>query len=423
MKKYFCHLSLLIALLVLIGCNPPVESGRNDQTGLDPDRIGQIDSVINEAIASGELHGAVGLVACNGNIEYHKSFGYADKEAGVEMEVQSIFRIASMSKAITTAGVMILYERGHFMLNDPVSAYIPEFKNPEVLIKADEEGIIIETRPASREIRIIDLLTHSSGISYPFSNTPLKKTYVKNGIIDAMTSQPYLLEEKMKLLAGLPLLFDPGSSYAYGLNTDVLGYLCEVISGKPLNRFFKDEIFKPLGMEDTYFYLPEEKAERLVTLYAWSEEGLKVSDGTESSIILDNPDYPVEGAMTYFSGGGGLSSTALDYGRFIQMLLNEGELEGTRILSRKSVELMRSARVDTNNDDITDFGLGFSVVSDIGKVGELSTVGTFAWGGAFNTSYWIDPEEKMIAVFMSQQRPARGRVNSKFLTAVYQALK
>ena len=412
----------MIIGLVLIGCNPSSESSRNVQTDLNPDRIGQLDTVINQAIQSGEINGAVGLVTCNGNIVFHKKFGYANKAAGEEMELQSIFRIASMTKAITTAGVMILYERGYFMLNDPISLYIPEFKNPEVLIEADEEGNIVKTRPASGEIRIIDLLSHSSGIGYPFMNSNLKKVYERAGIIDGLTVQPLVVGEKIKLLAGLPLLFDPGSSFAYGLNTDVLGYLCEVISGKPLDRFLQDEIFSPLGMKDTYFYLPEDKTERLVELYSWNKDGLKVSDGTQSSIKFD-PDYPVEGAKTYFSGGAGLSSTALDYSRFIQMLLNDGKLEDARILSRKSVELMRTARIDWNSDGEPDFGLGFSVVSDLGKGGELGTVGTYSWGGAFNTSFWIDPEENMIAIFMSQQRPAKGSVNGKFLTAVYQALE
>jgi len=218
------------------------------------------------------------------------------------------------------------------------------------------------------------------------------------------------------------LLFDPGSDFAYGLSTDVLGYLIEVVSGKPLDQYLEDEIFGPLGMEDTHFYLPEAKKDRLVTLYA-DVDGLIVSVGDESSIYLDNPRYPVEGAKAYFSGGAGLSSTAYDYARLIEMLLNDGELDGERILGRKSVELMRSPRIDSNDDGHADFGLGFEITRDLGASGEIGSVGLYRWGGAFTTSYWIDPEENMVAVFMSQVRPVESDIRLRFHNLVYQALE
>ncbi len=218
-------------------------------------------------------------------------------------------------------------------------------------------------------------------------------------------------------------MFEPGEQFAYGLNTDLLGYLVEVVSGKPLNEYFAEEIFEPLGMHDTYFYLPEDKADRLVTLYAAVDEGLVVSQGDEADIKLDDPLYPATGARRYFSGGAGLSSTAHDYARFLQMLLNDGELDGARILGRKSVELMRAPRVDRDGDGTPDLGFGFRVVSDIGKHDEIGSVGTYAWDGALNTTYWVDPAENLVAVYMSQARPTKSDMRERFTALVYQALE
>lgn len=392
--------------------------------GFIKERLCRIDSIITRSINKGEIPGAVALVARNGKIAYYKGFGYSDVESKKKMENNSIFRIASMTKAITTVGVMVLHERGCFMLNDPISKYIPEFEKPKILVKIDTLGNIVKTEASKNEIRIIDLLTHSSGLSYPFIKNDLQKVYKDAGIIDGMTSKGIILEKQMKLLSKLPLLFEPGSKFQYGLSLDLLGYLCEVISGKSLDRFLNDEIFSPLKMHDTYFYLPSEKQARLVTLYSWMEgKGLAVSKGDESEIQLDDPNYPVEGAKSYFSGGGGLSSTAYDYGRFIQMLLNNGELEGVRILSRKSVELMKRSKIDWNNDNQPELGFGFYVIKDIAKEGELGSDGSYSWGGAFYTSYWIDPQENLIGVFMSQLRPSKTDMENKFRSLVYQALK
>ena len=391
--------------------------------GLLPDRLDRIDTTILKSIKNGEIPGAVALIARNGQIGYHKSFGYADIDSKTKMQNESIFRIASMTKAVTTVGIMVLYERGHFKLSDAISKYIPEFRKPSVLVKADSLGNIAETKPAKREIRILDLLTHTSGISYPFTKDKLSKVYAKEAIIDGLTSQNQILKDQMLKLAKMPLLFEPRESYKYSLSIDLLGYLCEVISGKPLDVFFAEEIFKPLKMNDTYFYLPDSKSKRLVTLYAAKRgSALQPSKGDESSIVLDNPNYPIEGAKTYFSGGGGLSSTAYDYARFTQMLLNEGTLEGTRVLSRKSVERMRHPRIDSNKDGNLNQGFGFSIV-DLSRSTEVGSDGAYAWGGAFYTSYWIDPKENLIAVFMSQLRPSRTDIATKFRSMVYQSLE
>lgn len=419
------QLVTLISVFVLTGCAPVTSDSSlefSDTDGFDGERLERIDTAINAEIADGNIAGAVALIARDGDVVYHKSFGFADIESGKPMQTDSIFRIASMTKAITSVAVMILYERGDFQLNDPVADFIPAFANPRVAVSYDEHGTVTETRPAAREIRIIDLLSHSSGISYGFIDQPLQRSYIAAGVIDGVTAKSIKLADVMRKLAGQPLLFDPGSRFAYGLNTDLLGYLVEVVSRKPLDQFFREEIFTPLGMRDTHFYLPESKADRLVTLYAYVDE-LRVSDGTEADIKLDNPRYPVEGAKSYFSGGAGLSSTALDYGRFITMLLNEGELDGRRVLSRKSVELMRAARIDRDGDGDADFGLGFEVINDLGAYGELGTAGAYSWGGAFNTSYWIDPAERLVGVFMSQSRPTETDISARYQTLVYQALE
>jgi CubicO group peptidase (beta-lactamase class C family) len=398
-------------------------TGDEAASGFHSERLASIDAVIDAEIDAGKIAGAVALVARNGTIAYHRSFGYADLDSRKPMRNDAIFRIASMTKAVTSVGVMVLYERGHFLLNDPVSRFIPEFAEPEVAVAFDEDGNVTETRPASREISILDLLSHSSGITYKFLGDALARSYEKADVIEGLTVRDVTLEQGMRRLATQPLLFDPGDGFAYGLNTDLLGYLIEVVSGMPLDEFFAKEIFTPLGMTDTYFYLPDEKADRLVTLYAEVDGQLRVSNGTEADIKLDNPRYPVEGAKSYFSGGAGLSSTTLDYFRFVQMLANNGELDGRRVLSRKSVELMRAPRLDLPWTAGASFGLGFSVIDDLGVYGELGSEGTFSWGGAYNTSYWIDPEENLVGVIMTQVRPYTSDVTSRFKVLVYQALK
>ena len=388
------------------------------------ERLDRIDGAIERAIEAGEIPGAVALVARHGKIVYHRAFGNADVASGKSMATDSIFRIASMTKAVTSVATMVLYEQGRFQLSDPISDYLPEFAEMRVISKMADDGTIAETVPATQPIRIIDLLTHTSGIGYAFIPGDLHKTYTEAGLIEGATGRNMVLEEQMKLLAKQPLAFEPGSKWQYGLNTDVLGYLIQKVSGQRLDEFFEQNILGPLRMDDTYFYLPDDKRNRLVTLYAEIEgKGLVPSDGTEADIKLDDPNYPIKGARTYFSGGAGLSSTASDYARFIQMLLNEGELDGVRVLSRKSVELMRTARFDNTGDAVPDIGLGFNVVGDLGKYGELGTSGTYSWGGAFNTRFWIDPEEGMIAVFMSQVRPSTSNIATTFNTLVYQALE
>jgi CubicO group peptidase (beta-lactamase class C family) len=418
----------VVGLLLLLAFSPALTMGMDVAApagaGVSEERLERIDAAIDQAIKEGEIPGAVALVARHGKIIYHRAFGSSDVAAKEAMRTDSIFRIASMTKAVTSVAAMVLYEQGKFRLTDPLGDYLPEFANMQVISKMASDGSIAETEPATKPIRIIDLLTHTSGISYEFIPGDLQKSYLEAGIFAGMTARNVALADQMKILATQPLAFEPGTKWQYGLNTDVLGYLVEVVSGQPLDEFFEQHILGPLAMDDTYFYLPDEKSSRLVTLYADVEgQGLVASNGTESEIKLDDPDYPIKGARTYFSGGAGLSSTARDYARFIQMLLNNGELDGVRILSRKSVELMRTPRFDYDGDAVPDIGLGFGIVGDLGKYGELGSPGAYSWGGAFNTSFWIDPQEDLVAVFMSQVRPVNSDISDRFTTLVYQALE
>ena len=411
---------ILVAALALT----QIAMREDDAPGVIVERLGRIDSAINAEIETGDIAGAVALIVKNGEVVYHKSFGLADIESKVPMQTDSIFRIASMTKAITSVAAMVLYEQGRFQLNDPVAKYLPEFAQMSVISGVDEEGNVTATVPATRPIKIIDLMTHASGIGYPFIPSKVQKSYHEAGVIDGLTVKDLKLASQMKVLATQPLLFEPGSAFAYGLSTDVLGYLVEVVSGKSLDQFLREEILEPLGMNDTHFYLPEDKSGRLVTLYnAVDDVGLVAHEGSGTGIEVNDALYPIMGAKTYFSGGAGLSSTAHDYALFLQMLLNDGEFDGVRILGRKSVELMRTGRVDWDGDDVPDFGLGFAVVSDVGRSGELASPGAYAWGGAFDTSYWIDPHEDLIGVYMSQALPTNSDLSARYKTLVYQALE
>ena len=411
-------------LLLTSTISQALELGDAAAVGIDPERLERVSRVIENDIARDKIKGGVALVARDGQIVYHKAFGYADAESEKAMTTDSIFRIASMTKTITTIGVLILYENGHFQLNDPISKFLPEFSSMQVITETDDSGTILATAPAGSSITIIDLLTHTSGIAYPFIPSVVQKLYVDAGIIDGLTVSNQTLASQMQMLAKQPLLFEPGSSFEYGLNSDLAGYLIEVVSGQPLDEFFREHITGPLEMDDTWFYLPEESAGRLATLYAdVPEKGLVVSKGDEADIKLDDPNFPIKGARSYFSGGAGLSSTTHDFARLMQMLLNRGELDGVRILSRKSVELMSAPRVDSDGDGVADLALGLSVVSDLGNYAELGSVGAYNWGGAFNTTFWIDPAERLIAVFMSQVRPRDTDIGQRFKTAVYQSLE
>lgn len=401
--------SLLFALIIFAGCTSsgdmpkshPLSEAQPASVGMSEERLSRIDTMIHQAIAENQIPGAVALVARKGKIVYHKAFGTADPETGRPLKNDDIFRIASQTKAITATAVMMLWEEGKFRLDDPIEKYFPEFANPQVLVSFNEEDSTYTTKPADKSITIRYLLTHTSGIGYGIIDTdPFRKIYQKAGIIDAFTTKPVTIKENILKLAKLPLHFNPGERFLYSEGLDVLGYFIEVISGMPLDRFFRERIFDPLGMEDTWFYLPDEKADRLVAVQTLKDDKWIKFPASQ----YYDPDYPIKGAKTFFSGGGGLSSTAKDYATFLQMYLNEGELNGVRLLSRTTVRFMMANQIgDFWGDSGGYYGLAFGVVDQKGEdMGGRGSKGTFYWGGYFNTQYFADPEEKIIGILMKQ---------------------
>jgi CubicO group peptidase (beta-lactamase class C family) len=396
--------------------------------GFASQRLDRIGEAIQASIDAGRIAGAVSLVARHGKVAYFKAFGMADREAQKPMRPDNIFRICSMTKPITSAAVMLLYEEGRFTLNEPVSDFIPEFKNMKVLDppfpqdKTSPPGALVD---AKRPITIFHLLTHTSGLTYPW-NPRLGKAYREAGIGTGLLQQEGSTGDSIKKLASLPLLFQPGDAWEYSLSDDVLGYLVEKVSGMPLDRFLEERIFKPLGMKDSYFFLPDDKTPRLAAAYTYyPDKGLQLLP--EGKVIQEgnfgySSDYPYRGPRTYFSGGGGLCSTAEDYYRFCQMMMNGGEFNGARLLSRKSVELMTMNHTQGKIDDF-GYGLGFGVTSDARFLTELGSVGAYYWGGFFYTSFFIDPKEEMIAIFMAQLHPTGDlNLDAKAIRLPYQAL-
>jgi CubicO group peptidase (beta-lactamase class C family) len=339
------------------------------------------------------------------------------------MQKEDIFRIASQTKAITSVAMMILFEEGKFLLDDAVSKYIPAFKKQSVLDKFNAADTTYTTVPAKSEITIRQLFTHTSGLGYAqIGSKEANAIYAKSNLTAGIGIQNDNLLDAMNRLGKLPLMHQPGEKWTYGLNSDLLGCLVEVISGMTLNDFFRTRIFEPLGMKDTYFHVPLEKAARLVNLYREDSTGKLVKAGSN---MLNGPvgtNYPLINS-TYYSGGAGLSSTIYDYGVFLQMLLNNGVYNGKRILSRSSVRLMTINQIGDLSRGDDKFGLGFQIISEKGSGRTPAQAGTYSWGGAFATSYWVDPKEKMVMLFYRQlQGSTHGDVVEKFRALVYQAI-
>jgi CubicO group peptidase (beta-lactamase class C family) len=432
MKKHAHRLSFLLALALfagLLSCSQQVSTSelKPEDVGLSSDRLDRIGSVIEKDIADDRIAGAVMMLARQGKIAYLEAFGMMDRETNTAMKTDTIFRICSMTKPITSVAVMMLYEEGHFMLSDPVHRFIPEFKDMKVLNPPYPEDYTSppdSLEKAKRSITIRHLLTHTSGLTYNW-NPRLGKMYTENSIGHGLIQQEGTIGDAVKRLARLPLMFHPGEQWMYGVSDDVLGYLVEVVSGMTLAEFFQERIFRPLGMKDTYFFLSEEQASRLATVYAYFEDkGLQRFPDKPLSIgdLLYSADYPYNGPNTYFSGGGGLCSTAEDYYRFCQMLLNGGELNGIRLLSRKSVELISLDHVGGLVEGM-GYGLGFGTNSEISHLTELGSLGAYYWGGFFYTAFNIDPNEEMIAIFMGQLYPTGGlNLRDKVSNLAYQAI-
>lgn len=413
----------LVAQTKSIKKSPVLTEAAPESVGISSERLARIDQMCAEAVQKGNLPGIVSLVARNGKIVHWKAYGMANNQEGRALKRDDIFRIASQSKAITSTAVMMLWEEGKFQLDDPISKYIPEFKNQQVLKSFKYADTTWTGEPVKSEITIRHLLTHTSGIGYGIidSNEQMKMIYAKAGVTDLFTTEKITIAESVKKLAKLPLHHNPGEKFTYSEGLDVLGYFIEVVSGMSFDQFLKTHIFDPLGMNDTRFYQPDEKAGRLVAVQQ------KVNGKWEKyPVTFYDTDYPVKGAKTFFSGGAGLSSTAKDYATFLQMYLNGGELNGVRLLSRTTIEIIMGNQIGNiwgeNPDKV--HGLAFSVVTGKGEIkGGLTSEGTFEWGGYFNTQYFADPKEKTIGIIMKQtQGPVNDETGWKFRQMVGQSI-
>jgi CubicO group peptidase (beta-lactamase class C family) len=394
------------------------------KAGMSAERLARIDIMCQKAVADGDVPGIVALVARRGKIVYYKAFGLAENPSNRPLKRDDIFRIASQTKAITATAVMMLWEEGKFRLDDPISKFIPEFKNPGVLKEYSETDGTWTTEPAKSEITIRHLLTHTSGIGYGVidGDERFRKIYKKAGITDAFCADPVVLSENIRKLAKLPLHHNPGEKFTYSEGLDVLGYLIEIVSGMPFDQFLRKRMFDPMGMNDTWFYLPQDRASRLVSV-----QHKKDASWTRFPVTWYDPEYPVKGARMYFAGGAGLSSTAQDYATFLQMYLNGGELNGQRLLSRTTIQTIlanQTGDLMSGKGGNAYYGLAFGVLTPEGQAkGGKGSAGTFDWGGYFNTSYFADPKEQVIGVLMKQtQATTTDGTADLFRQLVFQAI-
>ena len=423
MKRLLITLLLFTSLaMALPGNGKGLRMGTPEEAGLSKERLDRIGRTMQQHVAAGRVAGAIGLIARRGKIGYFETYGMMDKEAGKPMRKDAIFRIYSMTKAVTGVATMILYEENKFSLNDPVSKYLPELGAMKVAVDKKDQETGKRTYfvvPAEREMTIRDLLRHTSGLNYQGPRDEKGDLmYPRLGVNRADIT----IEEAVKRMGKAPLVHQPGTVWDYSLSIDVLGRLIEVTSGKPLDQFFEERIFKPLGMVDTGFHVPESKWDRLTALYTPNED----------RTIKRHPGPPQESykkPAVLLLGGAGLVSTAMDYARFIQMLLDGGELDGARILSRKSVELMSCDHLgDLPRTGILlppgyGFGLTFAVNLGPGKTGNIGSTGEYNWGGAAGTRFWIDPKEEMIGIFLVQILPHTNLTyGSEFKQLAYQAI-
>ena len=415
LTSFFVFLSYILSAQV-------IETGNKLNSSVDYQRLKRIDSLVNSYIQNDWVEGVVTLIVKNNQLIQYKGYGYADAATKKPMAANAMFRIMSQTKAITSAGVLILYEQGKLLLDEPVGDFIPEFKNQVVLDKFDPKDSSYTTVPAKRNITIRDLLTHTSGIDYSdIGSNTMKAIYAKAGIPSGLGSFDEDRLTEMKKLGKLPLAFQPGEKFQYGLNSDLLGCLIQVISGQTLDEFLSKNIFEPLGMKDTYFNVPQSKAARLATVYT-EDADHRIIPWSHTFRHID-PDYPIMNKH-YFSGGAGLSSTAFDYAIFLQMLLNGGVYNGKRILSPRTVEMMTSNQLDFHYNGTNDFGLGFEIVTEKGANLGPRNKGSFSWGGYYGTNYWADPKAKLVCLIMTQQTPnSHGDLANKFTTLVYSSLK
>lgn len=408
MKRSSAFSLVLAVVLVASVSGFEFEIAKPSSAGFSAEGLAKIRPAMEKHIQDGKLVGGSGLIARNGKIVYDEVWGQRDREKQLTVEHDTIFRIYSMSKPITSVGVMMLVDAGKLRLDDPVSQYLPELANRKVLVKSDgsEEKTEPTEVPAKREITIRDLLRHTSGLTYGFfGDSEVDQMYRKTGVLIT----DFTLEDTIKKLSGIPLLHQPGSRWHYSVSTDVLGRVIEVVAGQSLDQYFQTQIFEPLGMKDTFFTVPEDKQPRLAQMYQPSGDGnLKPANPLESVRF-------VSPANRFFSGGGGLCSTTHDYLAFCQMLLNDGQLNGTRLLRKKTVRAMQTDQLekDTKRSSAFQFGLGFSI----------NRQGAYRWGGAAGTRFFIDPKNKLIVIYMVQIKPtSRYEFGSEMERLVYAAM-
>lgn len=420
-KKFYTATFLLLSV---IACNAQttLKTGGTANPDVDYKKLDNIDTLINGYVNRNWIKGVATIVVKDGQVVQYKGYGYADAASKKPMQNNSIFRIASQTKAIVSTGVLILYDQGKLSLNDPVSKYIPEFAHETVLDKFNAADTTYTTVAAKRDITIKDLLTHTAGIDYPsIGSDEMKAIYAKNNIPSGLGVVDADLLTTVKKLGKLPLAFQPGTQWRYGLNTDVLGCLIEVISGMNLEDFLRKNIFEPLGMNDTWFNIPADKANRLTAVY--TEDSLhNIIPWSKSNFDVD-PAYPLI-SKHYFSGGAGLSSTTYDYAVFLQMIMNGGSYGGKTILSKRTTQMMLHPQLDFLFNGKNNFGLGFEITTDKASADGSRNEGSFAWGGFFGTTYWADPKEHLICLIMTQQTPnVHYQLSQQFEQLVYASLK
>lgn len=428
MKKLFCAIATSCCIFFgfknAIAQYPILHTGAPEKNSFSIERLQRIDHLIQQYIDSGWIKGAVAFISHDGAIVYNKSFGINDDVKKTKLQNDNIFRIASQTKAITSVAVMTLFEQGKFLLDDPISKYIPSFAHPMVVDKFNEKDTTYTTKPATREITIRDLLSHTSGIDYPqIGSAKMQAIYAKAGLQAGFVTSKRLLATEIDKLARLPLVVNPGEKFTYSMSVDVLGRLVEVVSGYSLNEYLDKVIFQPLGMIDTYFDLPTSKASRLVKVYTEDRKTHQIQPWKDNTM----PGVDVNLALSrtgYYAGGAGLVSTIKDYAIFLQMMLNGGEYNGKQILSRHCVEMMTKGQIGSIPFGDDTFGLGFAITTEKGSLKLGVSPGSFAWGGFFGTDYWADPKEKIVGEIFLQQAPlTHNELHSKFKVLVYQALK
>lgn len=410
MRRFFVQYFLLTTGLICgsagvrAGEFPKVEP---ETVGMSSERLALIGPVMKGYIERGEIPGAVTLAVRHGKIVHFEAHGFADLATRRPIERDDLFRIASMTKPIASVALMMLYEKGHFRLNDPIAEFVPVFKDTQVAIPLETNELpAFDTVPAKSEITFRHVLTHTAGFATQFGSDLTKDLYLNQ--VSSIRTSGGTLKQGVEALAKLPLNFHPGEKWQYGPATDVVGYLVEVISGIPLDQFLREHIFQPLGMQDTYFYVPENKLSRRATVYDTAGGDLSVRKDLMKMTVPPRENR-------YFSGAGGLFATAEDYLRFSLMSLGGGQFNGVRLLSPKTIELMT---VDHIGDDLPrdgvwkrigldgfGFGLGYRVRKDLGRSATLGSKGSYGWGGAYGTYFWIDPKEEMVGVLMTQVRP------------------